>query len=161
MNVPQVYLVSVRKQFQIFKNEIRFSLTYSTISVYFQLLNIDMVVLKVLREFARGTKIHGFNFLVSPKSSPRIKIIWAISIVVALSYASWEMRNSAISKYHYTLPTPWLMQVWSMQNSPTWLFKRFPFLTQHALINSIKWKYEIKLVLTWLTWFFQSTERSV
>ena len=59
-----------------------------------------MVVLKVLREFARGTKIHGFNFLVSPKSSPRTKIIWAISIVVALSYASWEMRNSAISKYY-------------------------------------------------------------
>ena len=59
-----------------------------------------MVVLKVLREFAAGTTIHGFTFLVSPKSSSRTKIIWAIAIVVALSYASWEMRNSAISKYY-------------------------------------------------------------
>jgi hypothetical protein len=60
-----------------------------------------MVVLKVLREFAVGTSIHGFTFLVSPKSSSRTKIIWAIAIVVALSYASWEMKNSVISKYHY------------------------------------------------------------
>ena len=58
-----------------------------------------MVVLKVLREFAGGTSIHGFAFLVSPKSSSRTKIIWAISIVVALSYASWEMRNSVIGKH--------------------------------------------------------------
>ena len=57
-----------------------------------------MVVLKVLREFAAGTNIHGFPFLVSPKSSSRAKVIWAISIVVALSYASWEMRKSVISK---------------------------------------------------------------
>ena len=60
-----------------------------------------MVVLKVLREFAGGTSIHGFTFLVSPKSSSRTKIIWAIAIVVALSYASWEMKNSVIGKYHY------------------------------------------------------------
>ena len=64
-----------------------------------------MVVLKVLREFAGGTTIHGFTFLVSPKSSSRTKIIWAIAIVVALSYASWEMRNSVISKYHYVFRT--------------------------------------------------------
>ena len=68
-------------------------------SVYFQFLNIEMVVFKVLREFAISTRIHGFKFLVSPKSSSGTKIIWAISIVVALSYASWEMRNSVISKY--------------------------------------------------------------
>ena len=59
-----------------------------------------MVVLEVLREFSAGTSIHGFTFLESPKSSSRTKIIWAIAIVVALSYASWEMRNSAISKYY-------------------------------------------------------------
>ena len=59
-----------------------------------------MVVLKVLRDFAAGTSIHGFSFLESPKSSSRTKIIWAIAIVVALSYASWEMRNSVISKYY-------------------------------------------------------------
>ena len=59
-----------------------------------------MVVLKVLREFAGGTSIHGFTFLVSPKSSSRTKIIWAIAIVVAVSYASWEMRKSVIGKYH-------------------------------------------------------------
>ena len=59
-----------------------------------------MVVLKVLREFAGGTSIHGFTFLVRPESSSRTKIIWAIAIVVALSYASWEMKNSVISKYY-------------------------------------------------------------
>ena len=67
------------------------------ISVMFQ---FEMVVLKVLQEFGAGTSIHGFTFLVSPKSSSRTKIIWAIAIIVALSYASWEMRNSVISKYH-------------------------------------------------------------
>ena len=74
-------------------------ITYSSISVYFQFLNIEMVVLKVLQEFARGTKIHGFKFLVSPKSWPRTKIIWAISIVVALTYATLEMRNSVVGKH--------------------------------------------------------------
>ena len=74
---------------------------YSIISVYFQFLNLEMVVLTVLREFAGGTSLHGFGFLVSPKSSPRTKIIWALSIIVAIMYASSEMRNSVISKYHH------------------------------------------------------------
>ena len=64
------------------------------------MFQFEMVTLKVLQEFAAGTTIHGFTFLVSPKSSSRTKIIWAIAIIVALSYASWEMRNSVISKYH-------------------------------------------------------------
>ena len=64
-----------------------------------------MVVFKVLREFAGGTSIHGFGFLVSPKSSSRTKIIWAISLVVALMYATLEMRNSVTSKYGYILRT--------------------------------------------------------
>ena len=57
-----------------------------------------MGVLKVLREFAGGTSIHGFGFLVQPTLSTRTKIIWTISLVVAIFYASYEMRNSAISK---------------------------------------------------------------
>ena len=57
-----------------------------------------MGVFKVLREFAGGTSIHGFGFLVQPKLSTRTKIIWAVSLVIALFYASYEMRNSAISK---------------------------------------------------------------
>ena len=64
------------------------------------MFQFEMVVLKVLREFAARTTIHGFAFLVSPKLSSRTKIIWAIAIVVAMSYASYEMRNSVISKYH-------------------------------------------------------------
>ena len=64
-----------------------------------------MVVLKVLREFADGTSIHGFTFLVSPKSSPRTRIIWALSIVVALMYATLEMRNSVLGKYDYIFKT--------------------------------------------------------
>ena len=64
-----------------------------------------MVVFKVLREFAGGTSIHGFAFLVSPKSSSWTKIIWVISIIVALMYATLEMRNSVISKYDYIFRT--------------------------------------------------------
>ena len=73
-------------------------ITYFSNSVYFQFLNIEMVVLKVLREFAGGTSLHGFGFLVSPKTSTRSKIIWAMSLVVALMYATLEMRNSVIGK---------------------------------------------------------------
>ena len=72
------------------------------ISVKFQ---FEMVVLKVLREFAGGTSIHGFTFLVRPKSSSWTKIIWAISLVVALTYATLEMRNSVVGKYDYIFRT--------------------------------------------------------
>ena len=64
-----------------------------------------MVVLKVLREFAGGTSIHGFTFLVRPESSSRTKIIWAISLVVALMYATLEMRNSVVGKYDFIFRT--------------------------------------------------------
>ena len=57
-----------------------------------------MVVLKVLQDFAGGTSIHGFGYLVSPKSSSWTKIIWAISIFVAMMYATLEMRNSVMGK---------------------------------------------------------------
>ena len=79
--------------------------TYFIISVKFQLLTLEMVVLQVLRDFAGGTSIHGFTFLVRPTSSRLTKVIWAIAIVIALMYASAEMRNSVISKYHYNLRT--------------------------------------------------------
>ena len=64
-----------------------------------------MVVLKILRDFAGGTSIHGFIFLVHPKSSTMTKVIWAISLVVALMYATLEMRNSVNSKCHYIFRT--------------------------------------------------------
>ena len=78
------------------------SFKWCCISVKFQ---FEMVVFKVLQEFARGTSIHGFTFLVRPKSSSWTKIIWAISLVVALTYATLEMRNSVISKYDYIFRT--------------------------------------------------------
>ena len=64
-----------------------------------------MVVLKLLREFAGGTSLHGCRFLVSPKTSPRTKIIWAILLVIGLFSASITMDYSSFSvssKYHYT-----------------------------------------------------------
>ena len=64
-----------------------------------------MVVLKVLQDFAAGTTIHGFTFLVRPTSSSWTKIIWAISLVVALTYATLEMRNSVVGKYDYIFRT--------------------------------------------------------
>ena len=72
------------------------------ISVKFQ---YKMVVLKVLQDFANKTSIHGLVYLVSPESSSRKKIIWAISIVVAVMYATLEMRNSVIGKYLYIFRT--------------------------------------------------------
>ena len=57
---------------------------------------INMGVLQVLRDFAAGTSIHGFTFLVDKRSSPSTKLIWAFSLIVALTYASLEMRNSVI-----------------------------------------------------------------
>jgi hypothetical protein len=60
-----------------------------------------MVVFKVLREFAGGTSIHGFTFLVRPESSTWTKIIWTICLAVALTYATLEMRNSVVGKYDY------------------------------------------------------------
>ena len=67
------------------------------ISVKFQ---SEMVVLKVLQDFANKTSIHGLVYLVRPDSSSRKKIIWGISIVVAMMYATLEMRNSVNGKYH-------------------------------------------------------------
>ena len=94
----------------IFKNlnkqpvcKVRYIHSYilSCISVKFQ---SEMVVLKVLQDFAGVTSIHGFCYLVSPKSSSWTKIIWAISIFVAMMYATLEMSNSVIGKYHYIFP---------------------------------------------------------
>ena len=74
---------------------------FFTVLHFFQFLTLEMVVLQVLREFAGGTSIHGFTFLVRPETSTRTKIIWALLLVVAMMYATLEMRNSVISKYHY------------------------------------------------------------
>ena len=72
------------------------------ISVKFQ---FEMVVLKVLREFASGTTIGGFKWIFDPKSSRTEKIIWTISLAVALMYASLEMRNSVVGKYDFIFRT--------------------------------------------------------
>jgi hypothetical protein len=57
-----------------------------------------MGVFTVLREFAGGTSIHGFGFLVQNKSSTLTKIVWTLSLMVAIGYASYEMRKSVIGK---------------------------------------------------------------
>ena len=74
--------------------------TTNLYSAAFQ-FQFEMVVFKVLREFAGGTSIHGFRFLVRPETSSWTKTIWAISLVVALTYATLEMRNSVVGKYDY------------------------------------------------------------
>jgi hypothetical protein len=50
-------------------------------------------------------------------------------------------------------PTPWLMRILFTPISITQLFKTFPLLIWHVLWNlhSFKWKYEVRLLLTWLT----------
>ena len=64
-----------------------------------------MVVLEELQDFAGGTSIHGFGYLVSTKSTSRTKIVWAVSIFVAMLYATLEMRNSVMGKCLYVFPT--------------------------------------------------------
>ena len=110
-----------------------------------------MVVLKVLREFAGGTSIHGFTFLVNPKLSSSTKIIWAIAIVVALSYASWEMKNSVISKYHYILE-PWNRNQCLLSNiyvQISLLKVESPFLVVCSIYNPI-------ITICWLWNLLQS-----
>ena len=67
----------------------------------FQFPILEMGFLNILQEFAGGTSIHGFSFLVQPTSSIRAKIIWALCLVVAITYASVQMRLSVVGKYHY------------------------------------------------------------
>ena len=57
-----------------------------------------MGLLDVFREFAGGTSIHGFTFLVQPKLSKFTKILWALAIIGALVYASYQLNLSRICK---------------------------------------------------------------
>ena len=60
----------------------------------------EMGLLDVFREFAGGTSIHGLTFLVQPKSSKFTKISWALVIIGALVYASYQLNLSRICKLH-------------------------------------------------------------
>ena len=74
---------------------------------------LEMGVFTVLREFAGGTSIHGFTFLVQNKSSTLTKIIWTLSLIVAISYASYEMRKSVIGKKPLFFPNKqFLVMFW-------------------------------------------------
>ena len=126
----------------------RYKFIRCCIPVKFQ---VEMVVLKVLREFAGGTSIHGFTSLVNPKLSSRTKIIWAIAIVVALSYASWEMKNSVIGKYHYILE-PWNRNQCLLSNiyvQISLLKVESPFLVVCSIYNPI-------ITICWLWNLLQS-----
>ena len=81
--------------------EMIMSIQFYFITIKAVQFQFEMVVLKVLREFAGGTSIHGFTFLVRPESSSGTKIIWTICLAVALTYATLEMRNSVVGKYDY------------------------------------------------------------
>ena len=94
-----------------------------------------MVVLKVLREFAGGTSIHGFGFLVSHKTSARSKIIWAISLVVAMIYASAEMRNSVISKYQYLFQNHRIETLKKDTSQHVYLFKKQQIIICSTYVN--------------------------
>ena len=59
-----------------------------------------MGLLDVFKDFAGGTSIHGFTFLVQPKLSKFTKIVWALAIIGALVYASYQLNLSRICKLH-------------------------------------------------------------
>ena len=106
-----------------------------------------MVVLQVLREFAGDTSIHGFTFLVRPTSSPLTKVIWALAIVVALMYASAEMRNSVISKYHYNLSTNNYYKINLLKFESPFL----SILPIYSIMTCWSWKFQSQCYLLYLS----------
>ena len=114
-----------------------------------------MVVLKVLREFAGGTSIHGFTFLVRPESSSWTKIIWTICLAVALTYATLEMRNSVVGKYDYiTKLICWNLNINLFYN--TLIPWDMGLLEVQTLqICSFEFEFEINELYTYLHWFYQ------
>ena len=112
-----------------------------------------MVVLKVLREFAGGTSIHGFTFLVRPESSSWTKIIWTICLAVALTYATLEMRNSVVGKYDYiTKLICWNLNINLFYN--TLIPWDMGLLEVQTLqICSFEFEFEINELYTYLYWF--------
>ena len=99
-----------------------------------------MVVLKVLREFAGSTTLHGFGHLVSHKTSPKTKIVWTLSLIVAIMYASSEMRNSVISKYTIIFLEPWNRNQWLLSNTV------FPHIKTGRLKRSL---FQIEIFWLW------------
>ena len=69
----------------------------------------------ILRDFARGTSIHGLGFIVEPKLPKITRVIWTLLFIGAMIYATLELRKAVICKLiilskkieiHYVMPCP-------------------------------------------------------
>ena len=47
----------------------------------------------ILRDFARGTSIHGLGFIVEPKLPKITRFIWTLLFIGAMIYATLELRD--------------------------------------------------------------------
>ena len=52
----------------------------------------------ILRDFARGTSIHGLGFIVEPKLPKITRFIWTLLFIGAMIYATLELRLAVICK---------------------------------------------------------------
>ena len=52
----------------------------------------------ILRDFARGTSIHGLGFIVEPKLPKITRLIWTLLFIGAMIYATLELRLAVICK---------------------------------------------------------------
>ena len=57
-----------------------------------------MGILKLLKDFAGGTSIHGLGFMVHKQSSTLKKFTWALLFLAAILYASLELRVKVTCK---------------------------------------------------------------
>ena len=58
-----------------------------------------MGILEVLEDFAWGTSIHGFTFMVHPANSVPKRIVYALAFLAAIIYASIELNKAMICKF--------------------------------------------------------------
>ena len=52
----------------------------------------------ILRDFAKGTSIHGLGFIVEPKLPKITRVIWTLLFIGAMIYATLELRKAVICK---------------------------------------------------------------
>ena len=63
---------------------------------------LKMRILRVLKDFARTSSIHGLWYIVRPNGTTRSKIGFALVVLGAALYASLEIRNSVVCKFLLT-----------------------------------------------------------
>ena len=71
----------------------------------------------ILRDFARGTSIHGLGFIVEPKLPKITRFIWTLLFIGAMIYATLELRLAVICKLmSYDILVCTLVNIYFLRN---------------------------------------------